>query len=190
MSLANSSGQRLWSNNPNAPEISYVQYVGEKTVFAGYLIGPILYGTPKTPLPPHPSTRAHSARSIIPGIVVALFFQCMAALLKPIHLRGDGVKWGFISYTMTMFSFATLFTATNLIIQSNSYIDNREFDCSLYGKMPPGSYVYGPYQYQDSPGCPRAFGLIPSLTFLLNYWLADGLLVSSSFCAAFTRSDI
>ena len=110
----------------------------------------------------------------------------MAALLKPIHFRGDGVKWGLVSYTAAMFSFVTVFTATNLIVQSNSFIDNREF-----GNQPlalPAYYSHGPLSYQ-SIGCPRAFGFIPSLMFLLNYWLADGLLVSSLFCAACTVSN-
>ena len=111
----------------------------------------------------------------------------MAALLNPIYLRGDGVKWGFVSYTMAMFSFATVFTVMNLIVQSNSYIDNREFG-GLYNSGPP-PYVYGPFAYQYT-NCPTVFGVIPGLMFLFNYWLADGLLVSSSFCVVFTRSDI
>ena len=176
--------QQPWSDNPNAPKIPHYQYVDEKATFAGTVIGSILYGTPKTPPPPRPSARAHSARSITLGIVVTLFFKCMAALLKPIHLRGDGVKWGLVSYTMAMFSFVTVFTATNLIVQSNSFIDNREF-----GNQPLASeyYSHGPLAYQ-SIGCPRGLGFIPSLMFFLNYWLADGLLVSSSFCATFARS--
>ena len=38
-----------WSDNPNAPKISYPLYFREKSSFAGSLIGTILYGTSKTP---------------------------------------------------------------------------------------------------------------------------------------------
>ena len=138
--------------------------------------------------PPHLSTRAHSVRSVILGIIVTLFFQCMAALFKPIHLRGDGVKWGLVLYTVAMFSFVTVFTAMNLILQSDSYIDRREF-WSAQGSGP-GPYPYGPLEYQSNVSCPMAFGVIPGLMFLFNYWLADGLLVSSSFCVVFTHSDV
>jgi hypothetical protein len=71
---------------------------------------------------------------------------------------------------MAMFSFVTIFTATNLDIQSNSYIDNREF---------PGVCVLplGPLRYQ-SLTYSGAIVVCRSLMFLLNSWLADGLLVS------------
>ena len=184
---ADSGILRLWSDNPNAPDIPYFQYVDEKIVFAGTLIGSILYGTRRTPTP-HLSTRAHSVRSVILGIIVTLFFQCMAALLKSIHLRGDGVKWGLVLYTVAMFSFVTVFTAMNLILQSNSYIDKREFWSAQASG--PGPYPYGPLEYQSNVSCPMAFGVIPGLMFLFYYWLADGLLVSSSFCVVFTHSDV
>ena len=48
---ADSGILRLWSDNPNAPDIPYFQYVDEKIVFAGTLIGSILYGTRRTPTP-------------------------------------------------------------------------------------------------------------------------------------------
>lgn len=34
-----------WSDNPNAPRIPYLLYVDEKSYFAGFLVGAILYGT-------------------------------------------------------------------------------------------------------------------------------------------------
>ena len=136
--------------------------------------------------PPHLSTRAHSVRSVILGIIVTLFFQCMAALLKSIHLRGDGVKWGLVLYTVAMFSFVTVFTTMNFDVQSTSFIDNREFGLL---DLQPADIVYGPLMYQTKT-CPKVFGFIPSLMFLLNYWLADGLLVSSLFCAAYTHSGV
>ena len=175
----------------NGIKIPYYQYVDEKVIFTGILMGSILYGTRKTPPPPlpHLSTRAHSVRSVVLGIVVALFFKCMAALLKPIHLRGDGVKWGLISCTVVMFSFVTVFTATSLIVQSNSYIDNRGFR-DFYENRLLGPYIYEPHEYQSATNCPTTPVFIPGLMFLFNYWLTDGLLVHPSFFAAFVRSGI
>ena len=39
------SQEQPWSNNPNAPDIPRVVYVGEKANFAGTLVSSILYGT-------------------------------------------------------------------------------------------------------------------------------------------------
>lgn len=39
------SAMRPWSNNPYAPQIPYVLYLGEKAYFAGFLMGAIFYGT-------------------------------------------------------------------------------------------------------------------------------------------------
>ena len=114
-------------------------------------------------------------RSIL-GIVVALFFQCMATLFDPVHHRGEGIKWGVISYTVIMFSFATVFTATNLNIQALSHIDNRE-------------WTGGPLNYQEIFS-PDALSIIPTVVFLLNNWLADGFLVGSLFGAAFALPDV
>ena len=38
---------RPWSDNPNAPKISYHLYFDEKAHFAGSLVNSILYGMPK-----------------------------------------------------------------------------------------------------------------------------------------------
>ena len=40
------SSEGPWSNNPNAPQIPYPLYLGEKESFAGTLIGSMLYGRP------------------------------------------------------------------------------------------------------------------------------------------------
>ena len=45
-----SSQEKLWSDNLNAPKISYDLYFYEKAALAGASIGSILYGTPKRPL--------------------------------------------------------------------------------------------------------------------------------------------
>ena len=108
-----------------------------------------------------------------------LFFQCMAALLNPVHNKGDGIKWWLVFYTVAMFSFVTVYTAMNLHIQSNSFVDNR-------GRDP--SYSM-PLEYQYSIR-EAALGLVPNIMFNLNNWLADGLLVSSLFDAAPARPDV
>ena len=103
-----------------------------------------------------------------------LFFKCMAALLDPIQRRGEGVKWGLVTYTVVMFSFATALTAINLNILSASYIGNREFP-GVGDLIPPG-----PLGYQASIS-PDALNIVPNVLFILCNWLADGLLVSSLF---------
>jgi len=113
------------------------------------------------------------------GMLVVLFFQCMTALLNPVN-RARGIKWGLVSYTVAMFSFATAFTGLQLDIRSTSFIDNREFP-GVKGLLPPG-----PSGYQLSIWS-GGITIAATPTFLLNYWLADGLLVGSVFCAFLTR---
>jgi len=141
------SQERPWSDNPNAPKIPYYLYFEEKADFAGVLIGSILY-----------------------GILVVLFFQCMAALLNPANRKRDGIKWGLVSYTAVMFSFATVLTGMELDIRSISFIDNREFP-GADGVAPPGPLGYQSFIWSG------ALTLVPDLMFILNKWLADALLV-------------
>lgn len=130
--------------------IPYSPYFAEKANFAGSVIGAILY-----------------------GIVIVLFFRCMAALYDKANRAGEGIRWGLVAYAAAMFSFVTIFTATNLKIQSISYVDNREFPgmrntgCVL----PPGplGYQFSIYSTAISVG--------GRLMFHLNNWLADGLLL-------------
>ena len=100
----------------------------------------------------------------------------MAALFDPVHRSGERVKWGLVSYTVVMFSLATVCTAMNLHIQSISFIDNRDFP-GLEDLLPPGPIGYVGFIYD------KAINVIPNVAFLLNNWLADGLLVSSFFDA-------
>jgi len=159
-----------WSNNPNAPKIPYSLYLEEKADFAGMLIASVLYGT-------HKFSHAHVCVTVptlfirlIPGTLAVLFFQCMAALFNPINQRGAGVKWGLVSYTVTMFSIATVLTGMALNLESISHIDNREFP-GVEGEFPPG-----PIGYQLSIWS-GVLVIPPRLMFLLNNWLSDGLLV-------------
>lgn len=104
------------------------------------------------------------------GVVIVLFFRCMGALSNPGNRMKEGVKWGLVTYTAAMFSFVTIFTATNLCIQSLSYIGNQEFPCGNNADcpLPPGNLG-------------KAISVCRILMFFLNSWLADGLLVSSVF---------
>ena len=170
------SQQQPWSDNPNAPKIPYYAYLDEKAWFAGIVVSSILYGTPKT----RSSIHAHFICSVNLGIIIVLFFKCMVALFNPAHRRGERVKWGLVSYTAIMFALVTIETATNLDVQSASSIDNREFP-GIDDLIPPGSYGY---QLFISP---EALSIIPNVMFLLNNWLADGLLVSSPFGTSFAR---
>lgn len=76
------------------------------------------------------------------------------------------IRWGFVIHTVATFSIATISAATNLNAQSVSYIDAREFPT-------------GPLGFQTFAHSP-ALIIVPGFTFILNQWLADGLLVS--FC--------
>ena len=173
------SQQNPWSNNPNAPKIPRALYLEEKATFAGTLIGSILYGAPKTLPPTSPPLCAYFVW-FVPGIIIVLFFQCMVAMFYPVRPRDGNIKWGLASYTAVMFSVVTVFTATNLNIQSLSFVDHLEFDFAD---------DLGPLGYQLFIRT-TILSRIPDIMFLLNGWLADGLLVSSSFDTAFAHRSL
>ena len=102
-----------------------------------------------------------------------LFFECLTALLDPVHRRGERIKWGLVSYTVVMFSLATVNIAMNPHIQLISYVDNRDIR-------------FGPYGYSSSTLF-NAVVVVPQAAFRLANWLGDGLLVSPLFGTAFTR---
>ena len=180
--MSDSQGEP-WSDNPNAPRIPYQVYVHEKAIFAGDLIGAILYGTPKTPyLYVRPSALILFVR-LVQGMVVVLFFKCMAALFNPVHRKGEGVKWELVSCTVAMFSFVTVLTAADLEILSTSYIDNREFP-GVEGVIPPGPPGYEGFISLDG------LGIVPHVMFILCTWLADGLLVGPLFDSAFAHPGV
>ena len=105
----------------------------------------------------------------------------MAALFSTVNRKREGIRWGLVSYTMIMYSFATVFTAMNLNVQSISLIDDRNFP-GVKGVLPPGPLGYQWLTYSDP------LTVVPNLTFLLNNWLADGLLVSLSDAASIRPS--
>lgn len=107
------------------------------------------------------------------GTVAILFFQCINALLSPTNQARGNIQWVLAAHTVTMFLLVTIFTAMYLTLQSIIYIDTREFpgnDTSL-----PGPIGYQHFIYSE------AISLVPRVIFMLNNWLADGLLVSSQF---------
>jgi hypothetical protein len=101
----------------------------------------------------------------------------MIALFNPVHRRGEGIKWGLVSYTVVMFSFATVLTAMQFNIQSLSFIDYRG-SADLGGGVTPAPLGYW---------FPNVLATIPNVMFASSNWLADGLLVSSLFEAEFIR---
>ena len=115
------------------------------------------------------------------GILIVLFSQCMTGLLNPVNRRREAVKWGLVFYTVVMFSIATVLTGMGLNLGSISFIDNREFP-GVDGVVAPG-----PLGYQVLINS-SALRIVPSFMFLLNYWLAGGLLVGSLFNLIPTRS--
>ena len=116
------------------------------------------------------SAFAWSTRSIVLGIVIVLFFRCMSALLINGNRQAEGIKWPLVAHIISMFSFATIITAMNLYLQHISYIDYRAFNSD-------GPIPSGPLGYQIS-AYSKAIDIIPSIMFILNQWLADGLVVS------------
>ena len=150
------SQQTPWSNNPNAPKVSRSVYHYEKAYFAGFLISLVLYGMHKAPLPIHPSIRAHS----VLGIVVVLFFRCIAALLNPIHRREERITWGLVSYAVVMFLLVTVGNAVHPYLQSISFINNRDFP-GIEGVVDPGPLVYQLFV------APKVLGIVPSVSFTL-----------------------
>ena len=99
----------------------------------------------------------------------------MSALLNPINRMRGGIKWGLAIHTAAMFSFVTIYTAINLNIQSISFIDNREFlgaGTSTNDVIPPGPVGYQWFiRY-------KAITIALGPLFIMNNWLADGLLVN------------
>ena len=177
------SQEQPWSDHPNAPNISRRVYFYEKAYFAGLLIGSILYGALNAP---RLRTCLSVLTSFVPialGIIIVLCFQCLAGLFNRVHRKGERIKWGLVSYTVVTFLIVTVGTAMNLDYQSASYVDNRDFP-GVEGVSPPG-----PLAYQMSAPS-NVLAIIINVSFPLNNWLADGLLVSPPSDAAFTHQRV
>ena len=160
--------EQPWSSGPNAPQIPSWLYTAEKENFAGMLLGAIFYGMFNLRVSALAFTSC--VLSVVLGVVMVLFFQCMSALFDPTNRARGGIRWGLVAYAAVMFSFVTVFVAMNLNAQSVSYIDNRAF--SGNNGIPPGPLGYQFLLYS------KPISIVPHFMFLLNNWLADGLLVS------------
>ena len=112
-----------------------------------------------------------SLRFVILGITIVMFFQCLGAIFSSTNRARAGTNWGLFTYCMATFSFVTIYTAMNLNLQSISYIDNREFPGN--DQAPPGPLGYQWLIHNSG------LSIVPNFMFMLNNWLADGLLVSS-----------
>ena len=139
---------------------------------AGISLSSILYGTCK--IPADTSGYSHSICSVLVGILVVLFFQCMAALFSSTNRRREGIRWCLVSYTVLMFLFATILLGTGMAVQFDSYIDNREYP-GVEDEIDPGPVGY---RFVLEPG---ALLMTDTLMFQLNYWLADACLVGCLF---------
>jgi hypothetical protein len=135
----------------------------------------------------HISVLTSSARFTILGIVIALFFQCMSALLNPVRPTYKGTKWGLVVHTVAMFSLLMIGATTNRSALSTSFVDDREFPGVDTVGFPPGPLGY----YFFTELTREVTSTISTLGFPFNQWLADGLLVSSALnSAAQPVSDI
>jgi hypothetical protein len=138
------------------------QVDSSRASFAGNFIGAIFYGTVAYM---RPFMRAHLACPVLStlGMVILLFFQCMVALFNPYNHTRTGIRWGLVTHTVAMFLSVTIHTAVTLDLQFISCTSQQEF---------PGDGAFPGYN-------PIVHSVIPNVTFQLNQWLVDGLLVSS-----------
>ena len=156
-----------WSTNPYAPQILYWPYFAEKVNSKRSLLDAIVHSM-TAPRPFY----LYSLRFIIIGITIVMFFQRLGAIFSSTNRARAGTNWGFFAYCMATFSFVTIYTAMNLNLQSISYIDNRGFLGN--DQAPPGPLGYQWLIHNSG------LSIVPNFMFMLNNWLADGLLVSSS----------
>ena len=176
--MSNSSGEP-WLDGPSAPRIPYLVRPEEKTTFAGAFLGAISYGT--SAHTPSPLSSPVFTQLRLLGIVIALFFQCMSALLDPInHARRD-IKWSLVAHTILLFSCVTVFAGFQLLAPSISFIDNRGFPGSTVSLPGPIGYVSLLFE--------KPIFIVPGAFGFLSNWLTDGLLVSFTFHPIFQLSD-
>ena len=105
------------------------------------------------------------------GIATILFFQCMSALLGLANTIRGRLRWALVAYTVALFSFSTMPILIDMCYLSLEYINNREFaDCD--------EYFPGPLGYDEVLNT-KPTATFYDVTFPMNQWLADGLLVGA-----------
>ena len=105
------------------------------------------------------------------GIAMALFFQCMNALLGLADTIRGGLRWALVAYTVALFSFLTMPILIDMCYLSLEYINNRGFaGCD--------EYFPGPLGYDELLNT-KPTATFYDFTFPMNQWLADGLLVGT-----------
>ena len=104
------------------------------------------------------------------GIVVALFFRCMATLLSPANSIRKGTRLILVAHTVALLLFLTIPLGIDFYYLSIEYIDSREFPGD--DQVPPGPIGY------DGLLALKPVATVFDAMFPLNQWLADGLLVS------------
>jgi len=107
--------------------------------------------------------------AIFYGVVVVLFFRCMSALLDPVNRINRGIRWPLVAHTLAMFSFATVYTGMYLNLQSISFVDNPLYPGD--DGLRPGPLGYEEFIYN------LPISYVAHIAFMLNTWLADGLLL-------------
>ena len=114
-----------------------------------------------------------SFRSIVLGIAIVVFLQCMITLLDPVGRVGKDIKWGSVAHTAAMFLVLTMSTVLGLEMKSMAYVNNRDFHGG-------DETLPGPLGYYDRILSFKAISAAFSIALPLNQWLADGLLVRAS----------
>ena len=133
-----------------------------------------------TSLPAYPCSLPHPHVRFVPGILVILFLKCVAALVNPVHRRGEPIKWGLVSYAPVMFLIATTENAVDIHTRSISHTDSCEFS-GIEGEVSGGPIGYQIFISHE------AIAVLTDVMLFLNAWLANGLLVGL-FPLAFTCS--
>ena len=103
----------------------------------------------------------------------------MAALFNPINHKREDIKWGLVSYTVTIFSFATILTGMALHVESLSYVDNCEMP-GVEGAYPPGPTGYPSSIWLRSLSItPRLMFLFSTTGWLMTFWRVLCLILRS-----------
>lgn len=143
-----------------APDETSSEIWVERALLAGAGIGNIAYG----------ATIALAScdvinEPLITGIHIVLFLMCFATLWKG-RVRSSKSTYGMLIYISSLFILGTIGNASQMRIVQEAYIDNRNY---------PGGP--GAYDVYDGSVLTNVLG---TAAYIINAWLADGLLVRST----------